>query len=82
MKRGTQQKRGMMTTEAAEIQDNMGISDKVRGGNRWWKIEAAKIKENGDMGDGDTGKWRQRQRRRRGTGNRRYAGTPEISVLG
>ena len=71
-----------MKMEAAEMRDNMGIEDKVRGGNRRWTIEAADMRYNGDIREGDKGKFRRRQRRRRGTGNRRDAGKPEIEVFG
>ena len=47
-----QQRPGRMTTEAAEIRDNMGVTDKVRGGNWWCTIAAAEMQDNGGIGDG------------------------------
>ena len=60
----------MMTTEAEEMRDNMGISDKFRGGDMYQTTTAADIWDNGDTGDGDTGRWKQRHRQRRRMGGR------------
>ena len=34
---------------------NMGILDRVRGGNWRWTITAEEMRENGDIGDGSSG---------------------------
>ena len=71
-----------MTTEAAEIRDNMGVTDKVRGGNWWQKIAAAEMQYNGDIVDGYIGKFSRWQPRRRRNGDRTDAEMPEIVVFG
>ena len=61
--------------------DNMGIADKVSIGHGRWNIAAADMQGNGDIVDVDTVKWIRRQMRRRGTGDRRDAGPPDIAVF-
>ena len=71
-----------MTTEAAEIRDNMGVTDKVSGGNLWLKIAAAEMQYNGDIVEGSIGKCRRWHPQRRRNGDRTDAGMPEIMILG
>ena len=47
----------MITMEAEEMQDNMGISDKVGGGDQWWTIVMADMWYNRVIRDVDTEKW-------------------------
>ena len=39
------------------MQDNMGIAEKVRGGNGRWTIRAPEMRYKGYIRDRDTGKW-------------------------
>ena len=66
----------------AEIRDNMGIEDKIRGVNERWTIIAAEMQDTGDIRDVDTGKRIRWKRKRRGTGERRDVVTPDIAVFG
>ena len=59
-----------MTTEAADMRDNMEITDKFRGGYGRRKIAAAEMWDNRFIVDRDTGRRRRRQRQRRGMGDR------------
>ena len=68
--------------ETMEMWDNMRITKKVRYGERRRTIAVAEMRDHGDTGDIDTGKWRRWQRRRCGTGNRRDAETTDIVVFG
>ena len=60
-----------MTTEAADVQDNMRVADKFRGGDGRRMIVTGEMRDNGYIRYSSTGRWRQRQRQRRGTGDRR-----------
>ena len=71
-----------MTTEAAEMRDNMGIVEGFRGGYRRWTIMEADMHDNGEIRDEDTGRCRWSQRRRCGTSNRRDVGKTDIDVFG
>ena len=64
------------------MHNNVGIADKVRGGDGRQTIVAVEMRDNGDIEDGDAGKWIWRQRRRHGMSNIRDLGTTEIAVWG
>ena len=64
-----------------KIQDNIEIAYTFRDGDGRRKIAASEMRDKGNIGDGDTVRWRRQKKHILGTGDIRYAETTEIMIF-